>query len=141
MKSTMRSTPTLPLLLAAALLLPLGASAQATSPDSNGSTGQYPPPPAASPADNAPATAPGENSRAATASQAQSSIPARIKSEMAAQNILSSPDIDVESDATGSVVLSGTAQSQADIDKTMSIARGTTGVTSVRNDIKVKSQG
>jgi len=115
MKPGMRSALATPLLLASALLLPLGASAQATSPDSNGSTGQY--------------------------QQGQASIPARIKAEMAAQNLASAPGIDIESDATGSVVLSGTAATQADINKAMSIARGTTGVTSVRNEIKVRPRG
>jgi hyperosmotically inducible periplasmic protein len=66
------------------------------------------------------------------------SIAARIRSEMAAQNIMSLPYINIETDSAGAVVLSGTAGSQGDIDKTMSIARGTTGVTSVTNDIKVK---
>ena len=122
---------TFPLLLAGVFLLPMGACAThgQQSPDSYSS---------AAARDQAP---PATGSTATTTAGQDSSIAAKIKSEMAAQNVASLPDISVNTDSSGGVVLSGTAQSQEDIDKTMSIARSTAGVTSVTNDIKVKSQG
>jgi hyperosmotically inducible periplasmic protein len=144
----MKSTLAIPLLLAGALLMPYAASGQTPAPDSSGTQGQAVPPEsteAASQAQSAAGTTV-TTTESTTTTTAQNSttaadVPSKIKAEMAAQNVASAPDISVDSDSTGGVVLSGTAQSQEDIDKVMSIARGTAGVTSVKNDIKVKPQG
>ena len=66
-------------------------------------------------------------------------ITAKVKTKLAADKIASLVHVKVDTDAKGVVWLSGTARTQADIDKAMAIARGTEGVTSVTSDIKVKS--
>lgn len=65
-------------------------------------------------------------------------ITTKIKAKLAEQKIKSLLDISVDTDANGEVVLSGTAKSRADADKAASIAGGTEGVTSVKNEIKIK---
>ena len=144
----MKSTLAIPLLLAGALLMPYAASGQTPAPDSTGTQGQAVPPEstdATSQAQSATGTTvtttDSTTTTTATAQTSDQAVPAKIKAEMAAQNVASAPDITIDSDAAGGVVLSGTAQSQEDVDKVMSIARGTAGVTSVKNDIKVKPQG
>lgn len=62
----------------------------------------------------------------------------KIKTKLAAEKLSSLAKISVDTDAKGMVVLSGTARSQEAIDKAESIARGTEGVASVQNNIKVK---
>ncbi len=64
-------------------------------------------------------------------------ITTKIKAELAAQKPSSLLKISVDTDAKGMVVLSGTAATQAAVDKAVSIARGVKGVTSVTNNIKV----
>jgi hyperosmotically inducible periplasmic protein len=68
-----------------------------------------------------------------------SAITAKIKSKLAAEHITSLGRIHVDTDKDGAVWLSGTARSQAAIDKAVSIARDTEHVVSVHNDIKIKS--
>jgi hyperosmotically inducible periplasmic protein len=68
-----------------------------------------------------------------------SAITAKIKAKLAAEHITSVGRIHVDTDKDGAVWLSGTARSQAAIDKAMSIARNTEHVVSVHNDIKIKS--
>jgi len=65
-------------------------------------------------------------------------ITTKIKSKLAAENLDSTMYIRVDTDSDGVVWLSGTAKTQAEIDKTVSIARGTEGVKSVENHIKIK---
>jgi hyperosmotically inducible protein len=65
-------------------------------------------------------------------------ITTKIKSKLAAENLDSTMYIRVDTDSDGVVWLSGTAKTQAEIDKTLSIARGTEGVKSVENHIKIK---
>jgi len=65
-------------------------------------------------------------------------ITTKIKSKLAAENLDSTMHIRVDTDSDGIVWLSGTAKTQAEIDKTVSIARGTEGVKSVENHIKIK---
>ena len=49
------------------------------------------------------------------------------------------PDADqVDTDANGVVWFSGTAKTQSDIDKAVAIAKGTDGVVTVKNNLKVK---
>jgi hyperosmotically inducible periplasmic protein len=131
----MKSTLAIPLLIAGALLLPIAAVAQATGPATGQISDQTTPRDTAATSSMQPAPA-----QSSSSTSDQSSIPAKIKAEMAAENIASSPDINVDTDSSGGVVLSGTAQSQEDLDRTLSIARSTTGVTSVRNDVRVKSR-
>ncbi len=65
-------------------------------------------------------------------------ITTKIKTKLAAEKLSSLAKISVDTDAKGMVVLGGTARSQEAIDKAESIARGTEGVASVQNNIKVK---
>jgi hyperosmotically inducible protein len=46
--------------------------------------------------------------------------------------------IQVDTDANGVVWLSGTAKTQSDVDKAVAIAKGTDGVVTVKNNLKVK---
>ncbi len=64
-------------------------------------------------------------------------ITTKIKAELAGQKPSSLVKISVDTDDKGKVVLSGTAATQAAVDKAVSIARGVKGVTSVTNNIKV----
>lgn len=65
-------------------------------------------------------------------------ITTKIKTKLAAETHLSSlKHIKVDTDKNGAVFLSGTAHSQAEVDKAVSIARDTKGVTTVHNDIKI----
>ncbi len=64
-------------------------------------------------------------------------ITAKIKADLAAEKMSSLVKISVDTDAKGAVVLSGTAPSQAAVDKAVAIARGVKGVTSVKYDITV----
>jgi hyperosmotically inducible protein len=68
-----------------------------------------------------------------------SAITTKVKAKLAAENMSSLAHIRVDTDRNGMVVLSGTAHSQAPIDKAVAIARGTEGVISVQNHIKVKA--
>ena len=65
-------------------------------------------------------------------------ITTKIKSKLAAEHLTSLGNIHVDTDANGVVWLSGTAHSQAAIDKAVSIASGTEHVSTVKNDLTVK---
>lgn len=65
-------------------------------------------------------------------------ITTKIKAKLAAESLASTAHIKVDTDNNGVVWLSGTAKSKADVEQAESIARGTDGVKSVNNDIKVK---
>jgi hyperosmotically inducible protein len=67
-----------------------------------------------------------------------SAITTKVKTKLAADTPSSMATIHVDTDKDGVVWMSGTAKTQADIDKAVSIAKGTEGVKSVKNDIKVK---
>jgi len=82
----------------------------------------------------------GDSDRAhPTAFVKDSVITAKVKTKLAADKIGSLAQIHVDTDRSGVVVLSGSAKSQERADAAVSIARATEGVTSVRNDIKIKS--
>jgi hyperosmotically inducible protein len=66
-----------------------------------------------------------------------SAITAKIKTKLAAEHLSSLEKIHVDTDADGKVYLSGTAPSQADIDKAVSIAQSTEHVVGVQNDLTV----
>ena len=72
-----------------------------------------------------------------TATQ-DSPIVSKIRSEMASENVSSMTGISVDADSSGVVSLSGTALTQDDVDKVVSIAHNTEGVTAVNNNVTVK---
>ena len=67
-------------------------------------------------------------------------ITTKIKAEMAKDKTVSAMRIKVETDANGVVQLSGTAKSQAEADKAVTLAKGVKGVTSVDSQIKVQEK-
>ncbi len=68
-----------------------------------------------------------------------SPIVSKIRSEMAAEQVPSMTGISVDADSSGVVSLSGSALSQDDVDKVVSIAHNTAGVTAVNNNVTVKA--
>ena len=67
-----------------------------------------------------------------------SAVTAKVKSKLAAEHMGSLAQIRVDTDASGIVVLSGTARSQEQIDKAVTIARNTEHVRGVKNELTVK---
>jgi hyperosmotically inducible periplasmic protein len=67
-----------------------------------------------------------------------SEITTKIKSKLAAEHLTSLGRIHVDTDADGVVWLSGTARSQKEIDRAVSIARGTERVVAVKNELTVR---
>jgi len=67
-----------------------------------------------------------------------SAITTKIKTKLAAENPASMATIRVDTDKDGVVWISGTAKTQQDVDKAVSIAKNTEGVKSVKNDVKVQ---
>ena len=67
-----------------------------------------------------------------------SAITTKIKTKLAADNPASMATIHVDTDKDGVVWLSGTAKTQQDIDKAVSVAKNTEGVKSVKNEVKVQ---
>ena len=65
-------------------------------------------------------------------------ITAKVKTEFAKDKAVSATDIKVETDNKGLVQLSGTAKSQAEADKAVTIAKSVKGVTAVKSDVVVK---
>jgi hyperosmotically inducible periplasmic protein len=65
-------------------------------------------------------------------------ITTKIKSKLAAEHPGSMAHIQVDTDKDGVVWMSGTANSQAEIDQAVAIARQTDGVKSVKSDLKVQ---
>ena len=68
-----------------------------------------------------------------------SAITTKIKAKLAADKPSSLAKIHVDTDANGVVWLSGTANSQAQIDKAISIARSTENVRDVKSNVKIKA--
>ena len=66
-------------------------------------------------------------------------ITTKIKAKLAAEKPSSLATIHVDTDANGVVWLSGTAKSQDQIDKAVSIARATENVREVKSSVKVKA--
>ena len=64
-------------------------------------------------------------------------ITAKVKTEIIKDNTLKSSEINVET-FKGVVQLSGFVNSQADIARAIEVARNVKGVTSVKNDMRVK---
>ena len=67
-----------------------------------------------------------------------SAIAAKIKSKLAVEHLGTLTGIHVDTDANGIVWLSGTASSNDEIDKIVSIARATEHVSGVKSHIMVK---
>jgi hyperosmotically inducible periplasmic protein len=74
-----------------------------------------------------------------TQAATNSPIVSKIKAEMAAEHVPSMNSISVDADASGVVSLTGSAGSQADVDKVVSIAQNTAGVTAVNNNVTVSA--
>jgi hyperosmotically inducible periplasmic protein len=74
---------------------------------------------------------------AATTWVKDSVITAKVKAEFMKDPAVGAMAIKVDTDDKGMVQLSGTAKSQAEVDKAVKIARATEGVTNVKNEIKV----
>lgn len=68
-----------------------------------------------------------------------SPIVSKIRAEMAAEHVSSMTGISVDADSSGVVSLSGSALSQDDLDKVVTIAHNTAGVTAVNNKVTVKA--
>lgn len=64
-------------------------------------------------------------------------ITAKVKAAIFNEPTLKSSEINVET-FKGAVQLSGFVNSQADINKAVTLARGVSGVTSVKNDMRLK---
>lgn len=64
-------------------------------------------------------------------------ITTKVKAEFAKDKAVSATAIKVDTDSNGMVQLSGTAKSQAEVDKAIVLAKNVKGVTSVKNDIVV----
>lgn len=69
-----------------------------------------------------------------------SAITVKVKAKLADEKMSSLAHIMVDTDSKGAVVLSGTVRTQEEADKAVSIARGTEGVTSVTNKLKIKKE-
>jgi hyperosmotically inducible protein len=67
-----------------------------------------------------------------------SAITTKIKAKLAAEHLGSAKHIKVDTDMNGVVWMTGTANSQAEVDKAVAIARATEGVKSVNNRLKVQ---
>lgn len=67
-----------------------------------------------------------------------SAITTKIKAELAEEKVSSLVKIHVDTTATGVVVLTGTAENKAAVDKAVAIAKAVKGVTSVENHITIK---
>jgi hyperosmotically inducible periplasmic protein len=64
-----------------------------------------------------------------------SAITAKIKAAQAADSTVRATSINVETDNNGGVTLSGSARSQAEIDRAVELAKGVQGVTRVTNNM------
>ena len=65
-------------------------------------------------------------------------ITTKIKSKLAAEHLGSVKHIKIDTDKNGVVWMTGTANSQEEVDKAVAIARDTEGVKSVKSDLKVR---
>jgi hyperosmotically inducible protein len=69
---------------------------------------------------------------------ADSVITTKVKAKLADEHMASLARIGVDTDAKGAVVLSGSAKTQKEADRAVTIARETEGVTSVTSTIQIK---
>ena len=64
-------------------------------------------------------------------------ITTKIKTQLAAEHLGSAKHISVDTDKNGVVWLTGTANTQAEVDKAVTIARNTEGVKSVKSELTI----
>ena len=67
-------------------------------------------------------------------------ITSKIKAQMAMDKQVSALHIRVDTDSNGIVTLSGTAKSQKEVDKALSIAQGVEGVVAVESHIQIAAR-
>jgi hyperosmotically inducible protein len=67
-----------------------------------------------------------------------SAITTKIKAKLASEHLASAARIKVDTDNNGVVWMSGTAESQAEVNQAVTIARNTEGVKMVKSDVKVQ---
>jgi hyperosmotically inducible periplasmic protein len=67
-----------------------------------------------------------------------SAITTKIKAKLAAEHVASAKHIKIDKDMNGFVWMTGTANSQGEVDNAVAIARATEGVKSVNNRLKVQ---
>jgi hyperosmotically inducible periplasmic protein len=67
-----------------------------------------------------------------------SAITTKIKSKLAIEKISTLAHVRVDTDAKGAVVLSGIVRTQEQEDRAVAIASNTEGVTSVKNNLRIK---
>jgi hyperosmotically inducible protein len=85
------------------------------------------------------ALADGDTDRANPATFVKDSvITTKIKTKLAAEHLGSAAHIKVDTDNNGVVWMSGTANSQEEVNQAMTIARNTEGVKMVKSDLKVQ---
>ena len=65
-------------------------------------------------------------------------ITTKIKTQLAAEHLGSMKHVKVDTDKNGVVWMTGTANTQEQVDKAISIARNTEGVKSVKSELKVE---
>jgi hyperosmotically inducible periplasmic protein len=65
-------------------------------------------------------------------------ITTKIKTQLAADHLGSMKHVTVDTDSDGGVWMTGTANSQEEVDRAVEIARNTEGVKSVHSDLKVQ---
>jgi hyperosmotically inducible protein len=65
-------------------------------------------------------------------------ITTKIKTKLAADQLGTMKHVKVDTDRNGGVWMTGTANSQEEVDKAVAIARNTEGVKSVHSDLKVQ---
>ena len=65
-------------------------------------------------------------------------ITTKIKTKLASEHVGSTMHIQVDTDKNGVVWMTGTANSQKEVDEAVAIARNTEGVKSVKSDLKVQ---
>ncbi len=67
-----------------------------------------------------------------------SAITTKIKAQLAAEHLGSMKHISVDTDKNGVVWMTGTANSQEEVDQAVAIARNTEGVKSVKSELKIQ---
>lgn len=70
-----------------------------------------------------------------------SSVTTKIKSEFAKDNVVSATNIKIDNEDKGIVTLGGSAKTREEADRAVKIARETSGVISVKNNIAVNDSG
>lgn len=79
-----------------------------------------------------------DKNRSAATIVKESVITTKIKTKLAAEHLGSVKHIKVDTDKNGVVSLTGTANSQEEVNQAVTIARNTEGVKSVKNNLKVQ---